>query len=84
MPGSWKLTFRGLRRSPASPRCPLTLLLGAGANTAMFTIINALMLRPLPFPEPQRLTMVYVTSPDSKRMFTDSRHSAMGAAEPDL
>ena len=74
MTSSWLLTLRGLRRSPAfTSVAVLTLMLGAGVNTAMFTIINALMLRPLPFPEPQRLAMLYVTGPDSKKMFADSR-----------
>ncbi len=62
MRGSWKITFRGLRRSPGfTAVAVLTLMLGAGTNIAMFTIINGLMLRPLPFPNPQRLAMLFVT-----------------------
>jgi len=47
---------RGLRRTSAfSVVAILTLALGVGVNTAVFTVVNGVLLRPLPFPDPERL-----------------------------
>jgi predicted permease len=59
-----RYALRILRKNPAvSLVIVLSLAIGIGANTAIFSVVDALMLRPLPYPDPDRLATLWLRSP---------------------
>ena len=62
--GELRLAARRLRRSPGfTAAAVLTLALGIGANTALFSLADAALLRPLPYPAADRLMMLWERQP---------------------
>ena len=59
------LTVRSLRRTPGfTLAVVLTLALGLGAASAVFSVVDGVLLRPMPFPEPEELLVVWETDRD--------------------
>jgi len=60
--------LRSLRKAPRfTIAAVLTVVLGVGANATIFSVLNPLLFKPLPYPEPDRIVNVFRTSPQSQR-----------------
>ena len=68
-----KFTFRRLKRFPGfAITVVLTLAIGIGANTAVFSVLNSVLIRPLPYPEPEQLVALRLNAPGAPGL-TDFR-----------
>jgi putative ABC transport system permease protein len=76
MRGAWlgdfardlRIAFRGLARVPSfSVTAILTIGLGIGAAVAMFTVVDGVLLRPLPYPDPGRIVQLFQVSATGRR-----------------
>ena len=68
MPPSLRIALRSLRRTPGfTAVVVLTLAIGIGATTAIFSVVDAVLINPLPYPTADRLEMIWVTNPRQAR-----------------
>src|SRR6185437_10292540 len=62
-----RFALRSFRRAPAFPLAAIaTLALGIGATTAIFSTLNAVLLKPLPYPQPENLYSIRTALTDGR------------------
>ena len=80
-----RITMRGLMRVPVMALTIVaTVGLGIGASTAMFAVIDATLLRPLPYPNPGELVRIYTDSPPYRFRFSVADYLALDAEQTTL
>src|SRR5262245_16239792 len=69
MLNDFRYAFRQLLKNPGFTTVAVfTLALGIGATTAVFSVVYAVVLRPLPFPESERLVALWTRTPQFERL----------------
>jgi predicted permease len=79
--GDLKLIFRRLRKSPGfTATVLLTLAIGIGANTAVFSVVNSVILRPLAYPDSDRVLALSLDAPGAEGLTDPNRGLGLSAS----
>src|SRR5216684_2732813 len=77
-----RICHRGLLRAPMMTMTIVaTVGLGIGATTVIFSAVNAALLRPLPYADPDRLVRIYTDAPPNKFQFSVADYLAFTAQQ---